>query len=275
MKKKRIILVILLKNGWIVQRCAFKEHTKLGNPIKILERLSKWMSDEVIYLDISKDKNYSLDRDDLNEKNEFKNFKQIIKYVSKKSLNPITFGGSIKKIKQIEDYLYLGADKISINSVCIENKNFISEAAKAFGSQCIICSIDYIKKGNTYKIVYKGNKILNVDLFDWIKKCEDSGCGEILLNSVERDGIKNGFDLNTIKSVLKKINIPTIMCGGAGEPKHFYDAFSKTKIEALAASNLFNHIEHGDYVIKKYLYEKSINVRNPSFFNRDNFIKEL
>ena len=111
MKKKRIIPLILLKEGWIVQSFNFKEHLKLGNPIKIIERLSKWMSDEVIYLDISKSKNYSLNRDDLNTKNEFKNFKQIIKYVSTQSLNPITFGGSITSTKQIQNYLFGGLTK--------------------------------------------------------------------------------------------------------------------------------------------------------------------
>jgi len=273
MKKKRIIPLILLKEGWIIQSINFKEHLKLGNPIKVIERLSKWMSDEVIYLDISKHKNYNLGRDDLNIKNEFKNFKQIIKYVSTKSLNPITFGGSISSIKQIEDYLFLGADKVSINSICIENDKFINKASKEFGAQCIICSIDYVKKGNSYKVVYKGNKTLNTDLFNWVKKCQDDGCGEILLNSVDRDGKKNGFDLDIMSKILKKIHIPIIFCGGAGKPEDFYNAFSKTDVEALAASNLFHHIEHGDYIIKKYLFEKSINVRKPSFFNRNIFLK--
>ena len=269
MKKKRIIPLILLKEGWIVQSFNFKEHLKLGNPIKIIERLSKWMSDEVIYLDISKSKNYSLNRDDLNTKNEFKNFKQIIKYVSTQSLNPITFGGSITSIKQIQNYLFWGADKVSINSICIDNDKFINRAAKEFGSQCIICSIDYIKKNNSYKVVYQGNKILNIDLVDWARKCQDDGCGEILLNSVDRDGQKNGFDLNMITKVLKKINIPVILCGGAGRPEDFYDAFTKTNVESLAASNLFHHIEHGDYMIKKYLFEKLINVRKPEFFSKN------
>ena len=275
MKKKRIIPLVLLKNGWTVQSFGFKEHTKLGNPIKVIERFSKWMSDEVIYLDISKSKNYSLNRDDLNEKNEFKNFKQIIKYVSTQSLNPITFGGSIKTIKQIDEYLSLGADKISINSICIENEKFIYEASKEFGNQCIICSIDYVKKGNSYKVVYKGNKILDLNLIDWIKKCQDHGCGEILLNSVDRDGKKNGFDIETIKEVLKEINIPIILCGGASKPEDFYKAFNETSVDALAASNLFHHIEHGDYIIKKYLFEKSINVRKPNFFNKNIFKKEI
>ena len=188
--------------------------------------------------------------------------------MSTKSLNPITFGGSIKSIKQIENYLFLGADKISINSICIEKKKFITEASREFGNQCIICSIDYTKKGNTFKIVYRGNKVLNIDLFDWIKKCEDDGCGEILLNSVDRDGKKNGFDLHTIKKVLKNVKIPLIFCGGAGKAEDFYDAFKKTSADALAASNLFHHIEHGDYIIKKYLFERSISVRKPSFFNK-------
>ena len=130
-----------------------------------------------------------------------------------------------------------------------------------------------MKKGNSYKVVYKGNKTLNTDLFNWVKKCQDDGCGEILLNSVDRDGKKNGFDLDIMSKILKKIHIPIIFCGGAGKPEDFYNAFSKTDVEALAASNLFHHIEHGDYIIKKYLFEKSINVRKPSFFNRNIFLK--
>ena len=96
-----------------------------------------------------------------------------------------------------------------------------------------------------------------------------SSAQKILLNSVDRDGQKNGFDLNIITKVLKKINIPVILCGGAGRPEDFYDAFTKTNVESLAASNLFHHIEHGDYMIKKYLFEKSINVRKPKFFSKN------
>jgi cyclase len=269
MKKKRIIPIVLLKDGFIVQSFNFKEYKKLGNPSTIIERLSSWMSDEIIYLNISKKNNFSLDREDLNYQSKFSSYREIIEYTSKKTLCPVTFGGSIKSLAQIESYLRSGADKISINTHAIENKKFIYEAAKEFGSQCIIVSIDYIKVKKKYKVVYKGSKILDIDLINWAKECVNQGCGEILLNSVENDGLKNGFDYNAIKLLTNKINIPIIACGGASCPNDFYQMFKKTKIEALAAANLFHHIEHGDYIIKKELFNKVKNIRAPSFFDKN------
>jgi cyclase len=116
-------------------------------------------------------------------------------------------------------------------------------------------------------VVYKGNKVLDIDLVDWARECVNQGCGEILINSVKNDGMKNGFDYEVIKLLTEKINIPIIACGGASSSNDFYQMFKKTKIEALAAANLFHHIEHGDYIIKKELFNQVKDIREPGFFD--------
>ncbi len=271
MKKKRIIPVVLYKDGYVVQSKNFKEFQNLGDPFTIIERLSNWMSDEIIYLNISRNKNFSLQREDLKEKSDFKNFYELMQFISQKLICPVTYGGSIKTTKNIEEYLKNGADKISINTSAIDDKNIINEASKEFGSQCIVVSIDYREVDGEYWVVYKGNKVLKLKLFDWMSNCIDKGCGEIFVNSVDLDGTKKGFDNKLIKIISNKFKIPIIACGGAGDPNHFYETFTETNIEALAAANLFNHIEHGDYIVKKKLNLKNLNVRQPRFFS----IKDL
>ena len=272
MLKKRIIPVILFKDGYIVQSVNFNQFQNLGDPFSIIKRLSKWMSDEIIYLNISNNRDFKNFRTDLKFNKQILSFSQIIKYISENLICPITYGGNINTIKDIEKYLRYGADKVSINSAAINNVNFIEEASKEFGSQCILVSIDYLKIDNKYFVVSKGRKITNIDIFDHLKACCDHGCGEILLNSVERDGLKKGYDLEIINKVINKINIPLIVLGGAGNSDHFVEAFSKTKITSLAAANLFNHIEHGDFKIKKDLNEYFNDVRKPNFFETQNKI---
>ncbi len=269
MLKNRIIPVILLREGVIIQSFNFKDYSRIGNPINIIRRLSKWMSDEIIYLNISKhDKKFSLGRSDLNvESSEFEKFEEIIELVSKHSLCPITFGGSINSIEKINLYLSKGADKISINSKAIEDPNFISEAANKFGSQCITVSVDYLKENGKNIVVYKGIKKTDLDLFEWCKKCEDLGCGEILVNCINNDGKKNGYDIETLKILEKKLDIPIIALGGAGSEKHFEELFNKTGVKAAAAANLFHHLEQADFKIKKYLFDRKYNIRKPEFFD--------
>ena len=270
MLKKRIIPVILFKDGYIVQSVNFQEFQNLGDPFSIIKRLSKWMSDEIIYQNISNKKDFKNFRTDLKFNDKFSSFTQIIKHISENLICPITYGGNINSIKDIEEYLRAGADKVSINSAAINNIKFIDEASKEFGSQCIVVSIDYLKLDNKYLVVSKGKKITKIDLFDHLKACCDHGCGEILLNSVERDGKKKGYDLEIIDKVINKINIPLIILGGAGNSDHFVEAFSKTKISSLAAANLFNHIEHGDFKIKKDLNKYFNDIRKPNFFEIQN-----
>ncbi len=262
MKKKRLITVLLLRDGNLVQAQNFNYYQNLGNPEHSVKRLSEWGSDELIYLDISK-KKYDIGRDDLKYKSTF-NFLNIIKKFSKKNFIPTTVGGKIKKLKDVEKRLFLGGDKVSINSAALKNPKLISDVAREFGSQCLVISIDVKKVDDQYRIFFNGGtESSNYSLREWIKIVYENGAGEILINSIDRDGSKKGYDINLLKIVTKFSRLPVIACGGVGKFSHFYEGFKKTNIDAAAAANIFHYSDQSVYLAKKFLYEKKINVRKP------------
>jgi cyclase len=271
MKKKRLIPILLLKNGWLVQSKGFQRHQNLGNPITAVKRLSEWASDELIYLDITKDDEYDLRRDDLAHPNRHSIF-EIIEDVSKVSFMPITVGGRIRTLEDIEKRLSLGADKIAINTIAVEQPSFISLSSKEFGSQCIVVSIDVKNiEGRPTVMTRGGTQLCKVNPIDWAKKIQDLGAGEVLLNSIDRDGMKTGYDLELIQQVTEKISIPVIACGGVGEWSHFADALEKTNVDAVAAANIFHYRDQSVYLAKKDLYERGLNVRRPNLLSfKDN-----
>ena len=263
MKKNRLIPVLLLKNGWLVQSKGFKKYQNLGNPTTAVRRLSEWASDELVYLDISRDGYYDIRRDDQNYPNRA-SFLEIIEDVSNVTFMPITVGGKIKTLLDIEKRLTVGADKVMINTEAVNNPRFIEEAAKEFGSQCIVLSIDVkIVGGNYVVMVDGGRKNTNLNPVEWSKKVESLGAGEILLNSIDRDGMRKGYDIDLLKMVSENVKIPVIACGGVGEWKHFGEAFDKTSVDAVAAANIFHYIDQSVYLAKKYLHDNKFNVRKP------------
>jgi cyclase len=262
MLKQRIIPVILLRNGVIVQSRLFKRYQSLGSPTAAVKRLSSWNSDELIYLDISSTNVYNLGRDDLNYP-DFSSIEDIIKLIAKTNFIPLTFGGKIRNVNDIRNRLKNGADKITLNTAAIENPELINICAKEFGKQCIVISIDAKKtENNSYK-VYKGGKIeTNISPFELAKNAENYGAGEILINSIDNDGAGNGFDLDLIQKMINSVNIPVIALGGAGKWEHFEEVL-KTGVSAVAAANIFQHSENSVYNLKKHLFDNGFNVREP------------
>jgi cyclase len=270
MKKKRVIPVLLLKNGFLVQSKGFGNYQNLGNPLQAVRRLSEWGSDEIIYLDISKNNQYDIKRNDLKYVNK-SNYLDIIKEVSKYSFMPMTLGGKIKNLSDVEKRFKVGADKIAINTSALNNPNFISEIAKEFGSQCLVVSIDVKILDNQYVIFSNGGSLKrSVKFEEWIKIVCNNGAGEILINSIDKDGCKTGYDIKMIKIVEKCATIPIIACGGVGEWNHFYEGFAKTNIDAVAAANIFHYVDQSVFLAKKFLFNKNINVRKPNLFKIDN-----
>ena len=267
MLKKRIIPILLLKDGWIVQSKGFKKHQNIGNPMTSAIRLSEWGSDELFFIDISRDDKYDLRRDDQGYKNN-KSFLDIIKEVSKHTFMPFTIGGKIRSINDIEIRLKMGADKISINTVAFNNPKLINEAAKEFGSQCIVVSIDVKKEDNNY-VIYtnNGSKKISLELTDQIKIFEELGCGEILINSIDRDGSGLGYDIELIKKVCKATNLPVIACGGVSDWTDFEEALKKTDVDACSAANIFHYRDQSVYLAKSYLYESKLNIRKPNLLD--------
>ena len=264
MKKKRLIPVLLLRNGWLVQSKQFRRYQNLGNPVSAVKRLSEWASDELIYLDITRDDSYDLRRDDLGHPNRHSIF-EIIEDVSKVAFMPITVGGGIRTLHDIERRLALGADKISVNTAAIEDPQFIEAAAREFGSQCIVVSIDVkMMDENRHAVVARGGmQSTSYTPQDWAKQVEQRGAGEILLNSIDRDGMKNGYDLALLDQVAGSVRIPVIACGGVGDWAHLADALEQTCVDAVAAANIFHYSDQSIFLAKKYLYERGLNVRSP------------
>jgi imidazole glycerol-phosphate synthase subunit HisF len=267
MKKRRMIPVLLLKNGWLVQSKEFKRYQNLGNPITAVKRLSEWGSDELIYLDISKDNHYDIRRADQNYPNR-DNFLEIIEDVSKVTFMPITVGGKINTLNDVEARLKVGADKVSINSGAFESPAFVEEAAREFGAQCIVVSVDAKLEETQYKVYqHKRGKSSDINVLDYVQKIEDSGAGEILLNSVDRDGTSIGYDIQLLSMVSNAVNIPVIACGGVGEWFDFKEALEQTKVDAIAAANIFHYRDQSVYIAKKYLFDKNMNVRPPGLLS--------
>ncbi|MFH2106793.1 MAG: imidazole glycerol phosphate synthase cyclase subunit [Candidatus Micrarchaeota archaeon] len=262
MLKNRLIPCLFLKNGLIVRSEKFEYHQYLGNPIHQVERYNSWCVDELIYIDISPEEKYDLRRDDMKVKN-VPNLLDIITEVSKKCFMPLTFGGRIRTIEDIRERTKRGADKVTINTMALESPSFITKSSEIFGSQCIVVSID-VKKGDdgSYEVYsHGGKKATGKGPVEWAMKVEDLGAGEVFLNSIDRDGIGEGYDTDLVRSVAEVISIPLIACGGAGDYEDFVTVINEGKADAAAAGNIFNFKEHSTMLAKKHMHNRGMNVR--------------
>jgi len=263
MKKNRLIPVVLLRNGWIVQSKGFSKYQNLGNPVASVKRLSEWASDEIIYLDISTDDKYDLRRDDQGYKNR-DNFLDIIRDVSDVTFMPITVGGKIRSLSDIEIRLSSGADKVCLNTMAIEDIKLVESAVREFGSQCIVISIDAKEGPNGYKVFSHGGKReTKFEPHELAAIAENSGVGEILINSIDRDGQGTGYDIQLLQLITNSVSIPVIACGGVSEWDHFSDAFEQAGVDAVAAANIFHYVDQSVFLAKKHLFNNGVNVRKP------------
>ncbi len=259
--------MLLLQNGWLVQSKGFCRYQNLGNPTTAVKRLSQWAADEVIYLDISKDNDYDMRRDDMGHPNR-SSFLEIIKDVSEVAFMPLCVGGRIRTIADIEMRLSLGADKITLNTKALEDTPFVTQAAKEFGSQCIVISIDVKETKRGYRVFAQGGtQETSYTPEAWAREVSRCGAGEIFLNSIDRDGAQVGYDLALIERVARAVAIPVIACGGAGEFAHFGDVLEQTAADAVAAANIFHYRDQSVYLAKKYLYERGLPVRPPELLS--------
>lgn len=255
MLKKRIIPVILLRDGRIVQSRRFARYNILGDPTPAVERISNWSSDELIYLDIT-------DRND--PYSTICDFDQLIRSVAGKCSVPLTFGGGIASIEDAAKRIKSGADKITLNTAAIQQPKLISAIASEFGSQCVVVSVDVkINPNGDYEVYRCGRYPTGIKPVQFALKLQELGAGEILLNSVDRDGTGMGLDIELIQQVVDALSIPVIAIGGAGEWQHFVDALEKTNVSAVAAANIFQHTENSVYQCKDYLYKAGFPVRKP------------
>ncbi|MEK7121411.1 MAG: imidazole glycerol phosphate synthase cyclase subunit [Patescibacteria group bacterium] len=261
MIKTRLIPVLYIKNGLIVRSEGFSYHQNIGNIINEAKRYNEWGVDELIYIDISREKYYDSRRDDHKIKSSY-SIENIIKEISKICFMPLTFGGGIRNIENVDYRIRNGADKITLNTGAFENPKLISRAAEKYGSQAVVISIDYkIIGGQPIVFTNFGQKNTKKDLIGWVKECEKLGAGEILINSIDRDGQAKGYDIKTIKKVVKATKLPVIACGGAGNLSDFVDLAKNAKISAIAAGNIFHFTELSYPRAKSLLKKEGLNFR--------------
>jgi imidazole glycerol-phosphate synthase subunit HisF len=265
MLKKRLIPCLLLKNGLVVRSGNFSLHQIIGNPIHQTERFNAWAIDELIYIDITREGENDIRRDDQKVK-DTKDLMEILLGISKTCFMPLTFGGGIRTIDDIRARLANGADKITINTQAVDTPEFVDEAAQTFGSQAIVVSIDVRKQGDAEWEVFTrfGKHATGLDVVNWAKEVERRGAGEIFLNSIDRDGTAQGYDLPLIEAVSEATNIPVIACGGVGKFAHLAEG-ARAGASAVSAANIFHFTEHSTQNARMALAEAGIDVRLAGF----------
>jgi len=261
MLKKRLIPVLFLKNGLIVRSQGFHDFREFGNPINQLQRLNEWLVDELVYIDITRDGQYDMKRDD-HKIRVANDVRSILIEISRQCFMPLTFGGRIQNFEDAARFITYGADKVVINTAAYHQPKLITEVAKYFGSQCMVVGIDVKKEEGCYRAyVGQGTQLVELSPEAWAKKAVDLGAGEIFLNSIDRDGSANGYDLEIVERISQAVSVPVIACGGAGCFEDFEDVFMKTQASAAAAGNIFNFMENAYIRAKKHLVQKSCPVK--------------
>ena len=251
MYAKRIIPCLDVKNGRVVKGTNFVNLRDVGDPVQAAIAYDKQGADELVLLDItasSDARGIMLD---------------IVSAVADHIFIPFTVGGGIRTVDDFTELLRAGADKVSVNSSAIQRPDLINEAAYKFGSQCVVTAIDAKRrKSGGWDVYINGGRInMHLDAVEWAMEAERRGAGEILLTSMDCDGVKNGYDLELTRAISERVNIPVIASGGAGKLEHFYDAFTKGKADAVLAASLFHFGEIAIPDLKAYLSELGVSVR--------------
>ena len=252
MHTKRIIPCLDVNNNRVVKGVNFVNLRDAGDPVEVAKAYNKAGADELVFLDItasSDNRNTVVD---------------MVRRVAEQVFIPFTVGGGIRTVDDFKTLLREGADKISINSSAIMNPRLISDSADKFGSQCVVVAIDAKRRadGSGWNIYKNGGRVdVGIDAVEWARKVDKLGAGEILLTSMDCDGVKRGYDVELTRIISENVSIPVIASGGAGKKEHFYDALTEGKADAALAASLFHYKELEINDLKHYLKEKGVQVR--------------
>lgn len=251
MLTKRIIPCLDVKDGRVVKGVNFINLRDEGDPVDLASFYDQAGADELVFLDITA------------SHEERSIMLNIVKETASRVFIPFTIGGGIRIIDDMREILLAGADKVSINSAAIKNPQLIADGAARFGSQCIVLAIDARRRGRNDWEVYThgGRNATGLNAIDWAIKGEEMGAGEILLTSMDADGTKDGYDLDLLKTISERVNIPVIASGGAGKPSHLKDALIAGKADAVLAASIFHEKEYTVKEIKDYLANEGLPIR--------------
>ena len=248
---KRIIPCLDVKNGRVVKGVNFQGLADVSSPVELGKYYSDNGADELVFYDITA----SAEGRAL--------FTDILREVASTIFIPLTVGGGINTLNDFDRVLKCGADKVSVNSGAIKTPSLIYEAAKRYGDQCVVFSVDCKRVNGQFRVFAKGGREdTGMDALEWIKRGVDNGAGEIVLNSIDTDGVKGGFDLTMLEAVCEIVSVPVIASGGAGSAAHFVELFKTlSKVDAGLAASIFHFGEVKISELKKLLAENGINVR--------------
>ncbi|MDB9767426.1 imidazole glycerol phosphate synthase subunit HisF [Candidatus Pelagibacter sp.] len=250
MLKNRIIPCLDVKNGRVVKGINFVDLKDAGDPVEQAKIYSDGGADEICFLDITASNE---NRDTIYE---------VVERTSKKCFVPLTVGGGVRGVEDINKLLNCGADKVSINTAAVQNPEMITESSKKFGSQCIVVAIDAKKNGNKWEVfTHGGRNNTNLDAIEFAKKMEDNGAGELLVTSMDRDGTQIGYDNDLMFKISSTVNIPVIASGGVGNLDHLVDGIKLGNASAVLAASIFHYGTHSINEAKQYLNSKGIPVR--------------
>ena len=248
---KRIIPCLDVRDGRVVKGTNFQNLNDVSSPVELGEFYSKCGADELVFYDITA----SAEGRQL--------FTDILREVASKIFIPLTVGGGINTVEDFDRVLKCGADKVSVNSGAIRNPDLISQAARLYGNQCVVISCDIKRVDGVFHVFAKGGREdTGMEAISWIKRCVEMGAGEVVVNSIDTDGVKQGFDIEMLKAVCEAVNVPVIASGGAGSAQDFVTLFNEIPdIDAGLAASIFHFGEVQIKDLKKLLKENNINVR--------------
>lgn len=251
MLKKRIIPKFLIRGGRLVKmRRFFDDQREAGNPVSTAKVYASYGIDELLFVDIDATPEQRVVTG------------SVIERVSEEVFMPFTVGGGITTLGQIEALLKSGADKVSINSAAVASPAFVTEAASRFGDQCVVVSIDYREQADGRKVFTRcGQEATPLDAVDWALRMQDAHAGEILMSSIDRDGMMNGYDLDLIHTLAGKLDVPLIASSGAGSLEHCHQALD-AGASAITISSMFIFTDHSPIKVRSYLATNGVHVRN-------------
>ncbi len=250
MLAKRIIPCLDVKDGRVVKGVNFVDLKDAGDPVEIARRYDLEGADEICFLDITA------------SHEERKILLDVVERTADQVFIPLTVGGGIRTLEDIRNLLKAGADKVSINTAAVGDPVFVKKAAARFGSQCIVVAVDAKRSGSGWEIyTHGGRKATGFDAITWAKRMEEYGAGEILLTSMDRDGTKEGYDLELTRAISEAVQIPVIASGGAGTLEHLYQGLVEGRADAVLAASIFHYREFSIRQAKEYLKSKEVPVR--------------
>lgn len=250
MYTKRIIPCLDVNDGRVVKGVNFVDLKDAGDPVEIAKAYDSAGADELVFLDITASSDHR------------KTVTELVRRVAEQVFIPFTVGGGIRSIDDFKAILREGADKVAVNSAAIMNPQLIADAARKFGSQCVVVAIDAKRVGDSWHIYKNGGRVdMGIDAIEWAVRANELGAGELLVTSMDCDGTKAGYDLELTAKIAERVSIPVIASGGAGTLDHFYDALTTGKADAALAASLFHYKELEIEQVKQYLKERNVPVR--------------